>query len=60
MEKDRELLRLTRENNRILKQIIAYINHIASNADNENNYDFVRNVIANLVSSSLPNLRRVR
>lgn len=47
-----ELLELTRENNKMLKQIIAYINYINSNANNENENDFVRNVIANLISNS--------
>lgn len=48
-----ELLELTRENNKMLKQIIAYINYINGNANNENENDFVRNVIANLMSNSL-------
>ena len=47
-----ELLELTRENNKMLKQIITYINYINSNASNENENDFVRNVIANLISNS--------
>lgn len=52
MDKE-ELLRLTKENNEMLKQIIAYINYINGNANNENENDFVRNVIANLMSNSL-------
>lgn len=47
-----ELLRLIKENNKMLKQIIAYINYINSKADSENENDFVRNVIANLISNS--------
>lgn len=50
---DKELLRLTKENNKMLKQIIAYINYINSKAESENENDFVRNVIANLMSNSL-------
>lgn len=52
-QKMEELLQLTRENNYMLKQIIAYINHINANADNENNNDFIRNVLANLVSNQI-------
>lgn len=48
-----ELIRLTKENNYMLKQIIAYINHINANADNENNNDFIRNILANLVSNTV-------
>ena len=52
-QKMEELLQLTRENNYMLKQIIAYINHINANADNENNNDFIRNILANLVSNQI-------
>ena len=48
-----ELLRLVQENNLMLKQIIAYINGVNSQASTENENDFVRNIIANLISSSL-------
>ena len=48
-----ELLRLTQENNLMLKQIIAYINGVNAQANIENENDFVRNIIANLISSSL-------
>lgn len=48
-----ELLQLTRENNYMLKQIIAYLNHISANADNENNNDFIRNILANLISNTI-------
>ena len=47
-----ELLRLTQENNLMLKQIIAYINGVNSQASTENENDFIRNIIANLISSS--------
>lgn len=52
-QKMEELLQLTRENNYMLKQIIAYINHINANADNENSNDFIRNILANLVSNTV-------
>ena len=48
---EKELLRLTRENNEMLKQIIAYINHMNRNADGENMNDFMRNIIANMISN---------
>ena len=48
-----ELLKLTKENNEMLKQIIAYINYINGHASNENENDFIRNVIANLISNNL-------
>ena len=52
----REILELLKENNKMLKEIIRYINYINAHADSENNYDFVRNVVANVVSSHLPGL----
>lgn len=52
-QKMEELLQLTKENNYMLKQIIAYINSINRNADNENNNDFIRNILANLVSNTV-------
>lgn len=60
--KDRidELLEITYDNNRMLKEIVKYINYINSNAENENNNDFIRNVIANVVSSTLPDLKRFK
>ena len=52
-QEERELLRLTKANNRMLKEIIGYINLINSRAEEENNYDFLRNVIANLISNGI-------
>ena len=49
----KELLQLVKENNYMLKQIIAYINKINANADSENNNDFIRNILANLISNSI-------
>ena len=48
-----ELIELTRENNYMLKQIIAYINHINRNANSENEQDFMRNILANMISNGL-------
>ena len=52
-----ELLRLTRENNLMLKQIIAYLNRVSENAPAENESDFIRNILANLISSSVTERR---
>lgn len=44
-----ELLRLTRENNQMLKYIVNYIN----NNRQDYGYEFVSNVVANLVSNRI-------
>ena len=49
---EKELLRLTRENNFILKQIYGYLSYHISNANQENIDDFFRNIIANVISNS--------
>ena len=41
-----ELLRLTRENNIMLKNIIQYLR-------GDNSVDFIQNIIANLIANSL-------
>lgn len=41
------------ENNRMLKQIIRVINTYILNHHNENEDDFGRNVLANLISSGI-------
>lgn len=46
-----ELLDVAYDNNRMLKYIVKCINAHLYNADSENNNDFIRNVIANLISS---------
>lgn len=60
--KDRidELLEVTYDNNRMLKEIIKYINYINSNNPNQDSEDFLRNVIANVVSSTLPDLKKFK
>lgn len=47
------LLQTVRENNKMLKQIIKYINYINSKANSENIDDFSRNVLANILSETL-------
>lgn len=55
-----ELLKLTkennkllRENNKMLKDIINFINIYLSKINSENQQDFERNVLANLISSHM-------
>ena len=47
----------THENNIMLRQIVGFINHTISNARKENEDDFGRNVLANLISTNL-NIKR--
>ena len=49
----KQLIRETHENNIMLKQIIKVINTYVANHHNENDDDFVRNVLANLISNKL-------
>jgi len=42
---------LLKENNKMLKDIINFINIYLSKINSENQHDFIRNVIANLISS---------
>ena len=49
----KQLIKETHENNIMLRQIIKYLNHEISYANQENANDFNMNVIANLVSSGL-------
>lgn len=50
-----EIIYLLRDNNRMLKEIIAYINLINSKAEEENIYDFLRNILANFISNKIDN-----
>ncbi len=43
---EQELLQLTRENNQLLKVILALVQHDESN-------DFIHNVLANLISNRI-------
>lgn len=56
----RQLIVETHENNVMLKQIIKVLNTYIANHNTENNNDFVRNVLANLISSNfeLNNIRK--
>ena len=50
----------THENNIMLKQIIKVINHYISHANSENEDDFARNVLANLISGNLDFSKLIR
>ncbi len=54
-EKFDKLLKLTEENNKLLKNIIGYIQYKISMANNENMNDFSMNVLANIISNQLEN-----
>lgn len=47
----KQLIKETHENNIMLKQIINVLNYWLANANQENDNDFGRNVLANLISS---------
>lgn len=57
METDKldKILKLTEENNQMLKNIIGYIQYKISMANNENMNDFSMNVLANIISNQLEN-----
>lgn len=48
-----QLVRETHENNIMLREIIKYLNKEIAYANTENNNDFIRNILANLISSRL-------
>lgn len=50
-----EDISLVKENNIMLKQIIKVLNYWIAHANQENENDFGRNVIANLISNSIDN-----
>lgn len=43
--------RLLKDNNKMLKQIIDVLNYYISHAQEENDNDFNRNIIANMISN---------
>ena len=47
----KQLVKETHENNIMLKQIVGVVNNHIARHHQENDDDFVRNVIANLISS---------
>lgn len=49
----KQLIRETHENNIMLRQIVKYLNKEIAYANTENENDFVRNIMANLISSGI-------
>ena len=49
----KQLIKETHENNIMLRQIIKYLNNEIAYANTENENDFVRNIMANLISSGI-------
>lgn len=52
-KEEKELLRLTRENNYMLKKLLEYFAKESINANTENANDFMMNLVANLLSTSI-------
>lgn len=52
-EEEQELLTLVRDNNRMLREIISYINLKYFQEDNENLNDFLRNILANIIGTNM-------
>ena len=48
-----KLLRIEKENNKMLRYIVRYINHNIYRKHNEEFEDFGRNVLANIVSNNI-------
>ena len=52
-EEERELIRMVTENNIILKSIVKYLSDQHTNVDSENFNDFIRNIMANMISNNM-------
>ena len=52
-EEERELIRMVTENNIMLKGIVKYLSDQRTNADSENFNDFIRNIMANMISTNM-------
>lgn len=51
MNDKKSLEELVKDNNRMLKEIILFINLFGKNIDSDNTGDFGRNVLANMISN---------
>lgn len=58
-DKVRENNKILKENNKMLRQIVNVLNYYISHANQENEHDFGRNVLANMISNFIE-LRRVK
>lgn len=52
------LLEATSQNNKLLNQIIGVLNNLIVKHNQENDEDFTRNVVANLVSESFSRYKK--
>lgn len=52
-DEERELLRMVTENNIMLKSIVKYLSNQRNNVDSENFNDFIRNILANMISTNM-------
>ena len=52
-EEERELIRMVTENNIMLKSIVKHLSDQRTNADSENFNDFIRNIMANMISTNM-------
>lgn len=52
-EEERELIRMVTENNIMLKSIVKYLSDQRTNSDSENFNDFIRNIMANMISNNM-------
>ena len=52
-EEERQLMKMVAENNYMLKSIVSYLGNQRNNADSENFNDFIRNIVANMISSNI-------
>lgn len=52
-EEERELIRMVTENNIMLKSIVKYLSDQRTNSDSENFNDFIRNIMANMISTNM-------
>ena len=59
LQKTLENNQLLKENNKMLRQIVNVLNYYISHAREENEHDFGRNVLANLISNVV-DLRTIR
>lgn len=52
-EEERQLIKMVAENNYMLKSIVSYLGNQRNNADSENFNDFIRNIMANMISTNI-------
>lgn len=58
MDNQDELIRLTKENNMMLRYLVGFVNQYKANYNSENDTDFIRNIIANMISNNINNTNK--